>query len=63
MALIHCPECNKEVSNTAKMCPHCGYDIAGYIQQIEQQKKKEQEEQTQQSEKEAVSHEKNETII
>lgn len=48
MALIHCPECNKEVSDTAKMCPHCGYDIAGYIQQIEQQKKKEQEEQERQ---------------
>ena len=48
MALIHCPECDKEVSDTAKMCPHCGYDIARYIQQIEQQKKKEQEEQERQ---------------
>ena len=25
MALIKCPECNKEVSDTAETCPHCGY--------------------------------------
>lgn len=25
MALVNCPECNKEVSDTAKRCPHCGY--------------------------------------
>ena len=25
MALIICKECGKEVSNTAKFCPHCGY--------------------------------------
>ena len=25
MALIKCPECNKEVSDTAKNCIHCGY--------------------------------------
>lgn len=24
MALINCPECNKEISDTAEMCPHCG---------------------------------------
>ena len=28
MALIICPECNKEVSEKAKICPHCGYPIA-----------------------------------
>ena len=27
MALITCPECNKEISDTAKKCPHCGYKI------------------------------------
>lgn len=27
MALISCPECNKEVSNKAEMCPHCGYKL------------------------------------
>ena len=25
MALIICKECGKEVSDTAKSCPHCGY--------------------------------------
>jgi RNA polymerase subunit RPABC4/transcription elongation factor Spt4 len=25
MALINCPECNKEVSDKAKSCPNCGY--------------------------------------
>lgn len=25
MALIKCPECNKEISDTAKRCPNCGY--------------------------------------
>ena len=27
MALIKCPECNKEVSDCAEACPHCGYPI------------------------------------
>lgn len=27
MALIKCPECNKEISDKAKHCPHCGYPI------------------------------------
>lgn len=25
MALIKCPECNKEISDKANFCPHCGY--------------------------------------
>ncbi|CAH0532796.1 hypothetical protein VST7929_00643 [Vibrio stylophorae] len=25
MALINCPECNKEISDTADHCIHCGY--------------------------------------
>jgi len=25
MALINCPECKKEVSDQALICPHCGY--------------------------------------
>lgn len=24
MALLHCPECNKEISTMAQVCPHCG---------------------------------------
>lgn len=27
MALINCPECNKEISNKASSCPHCGCPI------------------------------------
>ena len=27
MALILCPECNKQVSDSAKTCPHCGYKL------------------------------------
>lgn len=27
MSLINCPECNKEVSNRAKICPNCGFPI------------------------------------
>ncbi len=28
MALISCPECNNQVSNTAAACPQCGAPIA-----------------------------------
>lgn len=27
MALIQCPECKKEISDSVKKCPHCGYRI------------------------------------
>lgn len=27
MALIKCNECGKEISDKAKVCPHCGYEI------------------------------------
>jgi len=27
MALIKCPECDKEVSESAKSCPNCGYRL------------------------------------
>lgn len=27
MALIKCPECNKEISDKAEVCIHCGYPI------------------------------------
>ena len=29
MALVNCPECQREVSEQAIMCPHCGYPIRG----------------------------------
>lgn len=25
MALINCPDCQKEISDTARICVHCGY--------------------------------------
>ena len=28
MALIKCPECGKEVSDKAKACPNCGFEVA-----------------------------------
>ncbi len=27
MALISCPECSKEISDSAKQCPNCGYKL------------------------------------
>lgn len=30
MALINCPECQKEISNKTKNCPHCGYPFVLY---------------------------------
>lgn len=27
MALITCPECNHEISDTASVCPNCGYSL------------------------------------
>lgn len=43
MALIKCPECNKEnVSDTALSCPCCGFNIREYFES-EKQKQEEQE--------------------
>lgn len=27
MALINCPECDREISDKAKQCPHCGFPL------------------------------------
>lgn len=44
MALIKCPECGREkVSDTAEMCPDCGYGIKAHFEAIkhaEEEKKK-----------------------
>lgn len=37
MALIKCPECGKEVSDKADVCPSCGYPI----KKVEEKKQKE----------------------
>lgn len=31
MAIINCPECNREISDQAPYCPHCGLPIAGNV--------------------------------
>ena len=31
MSLINCPECNKEISDSAKSCPHCGYKFKNSV--------------------------------
>lgn len=31
MSLIHCPECNHEVSDKANSCPNCGYPVLDNI--------------------------------
>ncbi len=36
MALIKCPECGREVSDTAKQCPHCGYTLKSNIDTAKQ---------------------------
>ena len=28
MALIKCPECGKEISDKATICPNCGYPVS-----------------------------------
>ena len=30
MAIINCVECGKEISDTAKKCPHCGYNYNSF---------------------------------
>lgn len=32
MSIIKCPECNKEVSDTATSCPHCGYQLVDRVE-------------------------------
>ncbi|HCX92483.1 MAG TPA: hypothetical protein DGZ34_07420 [Lachnospiraceae bacterium] len=29
-ALISCPECNREISDTVRKCPNCGYKIKNH---------------------------------
>ena len=41
MAMINCPECGKEISDSAKNCPNCGYSIfkKNYLKKITKPKK------------------------
>ena len=38
MALINCPECNKQVSDNAKSCPDCGFPIRDYVDGLRPEK-------------------------
>lgn len=40
MALINCPECGKEISDTANKCPHCGYVRKSILNNISGNKKR-----------------------
>ncbi len=41
MALIKCPECGREnVSDSAEMCPNCGFNIKEYYKQKTEEKKR-----------------------
>ena len=40
MALIKCPECEHEISDTAKKCPHCGYTMKSVVKAITNNKDK-----------------------
>jgi uncharacterized membrane protein len=31
MALINCPECKKQISDMAKVCPSCGYSFEAQV--------------------------------
>lgn len=43
MALIKCPECGREnVSDSAEMCPNCGYGIKEHFRKIERKKQYEE---------------------
>lgn len=47
MALIKCPECGREnVSDSAEMCPACGYGIKAHFERlkVEEERKKREEE-------------------
>ena len=42
MALINCPECGKEVSDSVKVCIHCGYAIEKEAKKAQKLKQKEE---------------------
>ncbi len=35
MALVHCPECKKEISDKAHSCPHCGFPLSEFVLCVE----------------------------
>lgn len=43
--MIICPECSKQISETAKICPNCGCDIKQVQKRLKQEQKKIKEQQ------------------
>lgn len=35
MALVKCSECTNDISDKAKLCPHCGYEIGSSQSSLE----------------------------
>lgn len=63
MSLMKCPECGKEVSDSAKNCPSCGFCIDDYILQLKEAERKEQEEARKQKKREEDIEKSKEYII
>lgn len=47
MALIKCPECGKQISDRAEVCPHCGIEVQRVLAEIREKEKQQQEERRQ----------------
>lgn len=40
MALIKCPECGKQISDKAEVCPHCGMEVQIVLAEIREKEKR-----------------------
>ena len=38
MALIKCPECGKQISDKAEVCPHCGVEARKELAKIQEKR-------------------------
>ncbi len=52
MSMIECPECGKEVSDNAVMCPNCGYGVKEHFSKIESEEVRKQNEEKRQKQHE-----------
>ena len=39
MALIRCPECNREISDKATACPGCGYPLQDHTEEVSEKER------------------------
>ena len=51
MALINCPECGKQISEKAAVCPHCGIGVQKALEEIREKERQKREEQRQKQKK------------